>query len=76
MPISYITKNIHNLKQHVTFTSFSLAESALVIKQHQPECIDLPKNPKGRSFQASWYRLYPWLHYDEEWTLHFVIHAS
>ena len=59
MPISYIAKNIHNLKQNVTFTSFRLTESASVTKQHQPQGIDLPKNPKGRSFQASWYRLYP-----------------
>ena len=66
MAISYIAEKIHNLKQNVTFTFFSLAESTSIVKQHQHKEIDFPQNPKGRSFQASWHNLYPWLHYDEE----------
>ena len=64
MAISYIAEKIHDLKQNVTFTTFSLAESASVVKQHQHKEIDFPENPKGRSFQASWHNLYPWLHYE------------
>ena len=65
MPTSYIAEKIHNLKQMI-YTSFSLVESASVVKQHQPKGTDFPSNPKPRNFHASWYSLYPWLHYDEE----------
>ena len=49
---------------------------ASVVNQHQPKGIEFPKNPKGGSFQASWYSLYPWQHYDEELDADFVTHVS
>ena len=43
-----------SFKTNVTFTFFSLTQSALVVKQHQPKEIDFPKNSKGICFQGSY----------------------
>ena len=66
MPTSYIAEKIHNLKQMI-YTSFSLVESASVVKQHQP---------KGKIFKPVGTVCTPGYIMMKNRTLHFVTHAS